>query len=72
MRVSVDLNKCNDHGQCVFSAPAVFRLDDGGKLSLRRETTAGVYVSAELDDSLAGDVEEAADACPLQAITVEY
>ena len=24
MRITVDLNKCNDHGQCVFSAPAVF------------------------------------------------
>ena len=39
MRVSVDLNQCQNHGQCVFSAPAVFSLDDDGKLALRHEAT---------------------------------
>ena len=71
MRITVDLNKCQDHGQCVFSAPAVFALDDSGKLALRAEATTGAYTSAELDESLRDDVEEAADACPLQAILVE-
>ncbi len=70
MRITVDLDKCNDHGQCVFSAPAVFSLDEDGKLSFRREA-AGSYVSGELDESLRDDVEEAADVCPLQAITVD-
>ena len=42
MRITVDLNKCQDHGQCVFSAPSVFALDDQGKLSFRAETTAGM------------------------------
>ena len=70
MRITVDLKKCNDHGQCVFSAPAVFSLDDAGQLSFRRETTADLYVSGDLDESLRDDVEEAADACPLQAISV--
>jgi ferredoxin len=71
MRVTVDLKKCNDHGQCVFSAPAVFSLDDDGKLSFRARTAADSYVSGELDESLRDDVEEAADACPLQAIGIE-
>lgn len=71
MRITVDLNKCNDHGQCVFSAPAVFRLDEDGKLSFRRQADPGTYISGELDESLRDDVEEAADACPLQAIAVE-
>lgn len=70
MRITVDLKKCNDHGQCVFSAPAVFSLDDDGKLSFRREA-AGTYISGELDELLRDDVEEAADVCPLQAILVE-
>ena len=70
MRITVDLKKCNDHGQCVFSAPAVFSLDDDGKLSFRREA-ADTYASGDLDESLRDDVEEAADACPLQAILVE-
>jgi ferredoxin len=69
MQVAVDLNKCQDHGQCVFSAPAVFSLDDDGKLSFRRQAT-DEYVSGELDESLRDDVEEAADVCPLQAIEV--
>ncbi|HTJ67768.1 MAG TPA: ferredoxin [Actinospica sp.] len=71
MRITVDLAKCQDHGQCVYSAPDVFALDDAGKLSFRAETDGDTYVSAELDESLRDDVEEAADACPLQAILVE-
>ena len=60
MRVVVDLDKCADHGQCVFAAPQVFQLDENGKL---------VY-DAEPDDALRDLVDEAADVCPLQAITV--
>jgi len=69
MQVVVDLNKCQDHGQCVFAAPAVFSLDENGRLSFRKEAT-DIYVSGELDESLRDDVEEAADVCPLQAIEV--
>lgn len=69
MRVVVDLRKCSDHGQCAFSAPDVFAIDDDGKLAFRAEAT-DVYTSADLDESLRDDVEEAADVCPLQAITV--
>jgi ferredoxin len=70
MRITVDLKKCNDHGQCVFSAPAVFSLDEDGKLSFRRDA-ADTYLSGDLDESLRDDVEEAADVCPLQAIMVD-
>jgi ferredoxin len=70
MRVVVDLNKCQDHGQCVFFAPQVFSLDGQGRLSFRHEAT-DEYRSGELDESLRDDVEEAADVCPLQAIAVE-
>ncbi|MEU5260608.1 ferredoxin [Amycolatopsis sp. NPDC021455] len=70
MHIAVDLNKCQDHGQCVFSAPSVFSLDGQGKLSFRAEAD-GTYVSAALDEALRDDVEEAADVCPLQAIAVE-
>jgi ferredoxin len=61
MRVVVDPVKCADHGQCVFAAPEVFQLDDNGKL---------VYTQ-DVDESLRDAVEEAADVCPLQAITIE-
>ncbi|MBR7838707.1 ferredoxin [Actinospica durhamensis] len=71
MRITVDLAKCQDHGQCVYSAPTVFALDAEGKLAFRTATDGDRYRSEDLDESLRDDVEEAADACPLQAIMVE-
>jgi ferredoxin len=62
VRVVVDRDKCADHGQCVFAAPEVFALDDAGKL---------VYDGGELGEELRDRVEEAADICPMQAITVD-
>ncbi|MDX3312402.1 ferredoxin [Streptomyces sp. ME08-AFT2] len=61
MKVVVDMNKCQDHGQCVFAAPDVFSLDDDGRLA---------YVP-DADEALRAEVEEAADVCPLQAIRIE-
>ncbi|TGB09803.1 ferredoxin [Streptomyces sp. MZ04] len=61
MKITVDLNICQDHGQCVFAAPEVFTLDEDGHLA---------YVEAP-DESLRADAEDAADVCPLQAIRVE-
>jgi ferredoxin len=69
MHIVVDLNKCQDHGQCVFSAPKVFSLDKNGLLSFRQEAS-GTYVSPGLDELLRDDLEEAADVCPLQAIDI--
>ncbi len=71
MKVIVDLNQCADHGQCVFSAPEVFSLDDDGKLAFRALTDGDTYISGDLDESMRDDVEEAADVCPLQAIEIE-
>ena len=62
IRVVVDRELCQDHGQCVFAAPQVFELDEEGKL---------VVLQEEVDESLRANVEEAADVCPTQAITLE-
>ena len=61
MKIVVDMDLCADHGQCVYAAPEVFQLDDNGKLVFKTEA----------DESLRDRVEEAADVCPMQAITVE-
>ncbi|MCY9784262.1 ferredoxin [Nocardiopsis sp. EMB25] len=61
MQVVVDMNKCKDHGQCVFAAPDIFQLDAEAHLT---------YVS-DPDESLRADAEDAADVCPLQAIRIE-
>ena len=62
IKVLVDMDVCQNHGQCVFSAPQVFELDDDGTL---------VQLQAEVGDDLRDAVEEAADVCPVQAITIE-
>lgn len=61
MKITVDMELCQDYGQCVFAAPAVFQLDDNGKL---------IYESkpGELNRS---EVEAAVDVCPMQAILVD-
>lgn len=58
--ISVDMNACENYGQCCFEAEDLFRLDDDGKL---------VFTPQALDDRLA-DIEAAADACPMQAISL--
>ena len=60
MQISVDLKRCQDHGQCAIASPDVFRINDEGRLEY--ESTA--------DESLRDEVEEAADVCPVQAITL--
>ena len=60
MKVTVDMNLCQDHGQCAIAAPAVFQMDENSTL---------VYES-EFDDALLSEVEEAADVCPVQAIFI--
>jgi len=61
MKIVVDMNVCQDHGQCVFAAPEIFSLDDNGHL---------VYQS-DVDEAFREKAEDAADVCPLQAIIVE-
>ena len=61
MKVIVDLDKCADHGQCVFAAPEIFQLDANGKL---------VY-EPHPDDALLERAEDAMDVCPMQAITIQ-
>jgi ferredoxin len=60
VRIIVDAEKCQGYGQCCFEAPDIFTLGD-----------PPVTHPAEVDEALRDDAERAADACPLQAITVE-
>ena len=61
MRIVVDLNRCQSYGQCVFAAPTVFRLHDEEVLEYDYEP----------DEALRVQVERAAAACPVQAISIE-
>jgi ferredoxin len=61
MRVTVDLAVCQDHGQCAIAGPGVFRMNEAGKLEF----------DAEPGEACRGEAEDAADACPTQAISIE-
>ncbi|WP_066902920.1 ferredoxin [Millisia brevis] len=61
MKISVDLDKCQDHGQCAIAAPVAFRMNDEGILEY--ETS--------VDDAYLDEVEDAADVCPVQAILID-
>lgn len=58
-RIVVDRNKCQGIGACVGAAPDAFEIDSEGK--------AVVIKAAGADDDT---VLEAAEACPLEAITL--
>lgn len=62
LKVIVDMDVCQDHGQCVFAAPDVFELDENGCLTVLVE---------QPEESLRAACEDAADLCPVQAITLE-
>ncbi|GAA2457598.1 ferredoxin [Actinomadura vinacea] len=61
MKVAVDLDVCQDHGQCAIAAPDVFQINEDGKLEY----------DGSPGDSLRDDVEDAVDVCPVQAILIE-
>jgi ferredoxin len=58
-QVQVNFDLCEQHAQCVFAAPDVFRLNDDE-----------LEYEAEYDESLRADVQSAAVSCPSQAITL--
>jgi ferredoxin len=61
MRVTVDLNRCQSYAQCCFAAPTVFRMR--GEEALDFDPAP--------DESLRGQIERAARACPVQAISID-
>jgi ferredoxin len=60
MRVHVDLEICDKHGQCVAAAPKVFSFDEAGELHWLEEPP----------EELHGDAAYGATVCPVMAITV--
>jgi ferredoxin len=60
MPISVDKEKCIGCGACASIAPNTFKIGDDGKSEVFNQTG---------DDS--DTIKQAADACPVQAITIE-
>jgi ferredoxin len=69
VKFTVDLNVCENHGQCAYAAPELFTLDDDGLLAFRTVATDS-YTSEELDAGQAKAAALAVDMCPMQAIAL--
>lgn len=61
MKVVVDWDLCEGHGQCEFAAPEVFTIDDDGDLEVLDETP---------DESQRAAVEQAVRRCPTHALSI--
>ena len=61
MRINVDWDLCEAHGQCEFAAPEVFTINDEGDLEVLDETP---------DESQRSHVEQAVRRCPTRALEI--
>lgn len=61
MKVHVDMNLCQAHGECVFVAPDVFELHDDDSLTW----------AEEVGEERRAEVEQAVQVCPMMAIKIE-
>lgn len=63
MKVVVDTDACEAHGDCTISAPDIFELgDDDDVVTVKL---------AEPPKELHENARDAAEACPVEAITIE-
>ena len=63
MKVIVDTNRCELHGECMLAAPEVFAIED--------DNDHVTLLNAEPDEDLRSAVEEAAMMCPTGSIRIE-
>ncbi len=61
IKVIVDMNLCQSHGNCVLAAPGVFELGDDDVLRWQEH----------VDDARRAELEEAVNVCPMTAIRLE-
>ena len=61
MKVLVDMNLCQSHGECVVVAPDVFELGDDDVL----------HWTEDVEEARRAEMEEAVEVCPMMAIRIE-
>ncbi len=61
IKVNIDLNLCQSHGECVAIAPDLFQLDENDFIVWQEE----------VDDGRRADLEAAVNTCPMTAISIE-
>jgi ferredoxin len=63
MKVIVDLDVCQAHGDCVVAAPEIFDLGD--------DDDVVTLINSEPDEELRANAEQAVLDCPVTAIRIE-
>ena len=63
MRVKVDLKKCTKSGECYYNHPELFKVDSEG--------FPVVLVDPLDSEDIKIEAQQAAEVCPVEAITVE-
>jgi ferredoxin len=61
VKVHVDMNLCQSHGECVVVAPDVFELGEDDVLRW----------TEDVEESRRAAMEEAVEVCPMMAIRIE-
>ncbi len=59
LTIDIDMDKCQNYGQCVCEAEDIFQLDGGGNIQYTKD----------VPDDRQDDVDNAVDVCPMQAIS---
>lgn len=62
MRIIIDRDRCEGHGQCVAAAPDLFDLDDEG--------IAILQTSEPIAGDLSNQATAAVEVCPVVALTL--
>ncbi|WP_354700120.1 hypothetical protein DSM112329_00383 [Paraconexibacter sp. AEG42_29] len=63
MKITINLDICDAHGQCVMEAPDLFALDDDDEVVR--------LLDAEPGEEHRKVAERAVQSCPVQAIAIE-
>ena len=57
LTIDIDMDKCQNYGQCVCEAEDIFQLDGDGDIQYTKD----------VPDDRQDDVDNAVDVCPMQA-----
>jgi len=70
-RVKVDKDLCTACGSCYALCDKVYESDDEGKSQIVENLRAGDVNIGEIGDDLYNCAKDAADTCPVEAISIE-
>ena len=71
MKVSIDREACIECGNCAAVCKEVFELKAGQKSAVKQKYRTSGPDTGEVGENLDKCVSDAAEGCPVQAITVE-